>query len=136
MRAGENLVPARTAVDHLLLGTADLERGIAWVERRTGVKAVRGGSHPGVGTQNALISLGRRQYLEIIAPDPAQTVYTFPIDVRTLTEPRLMTWAAVTGDINALAKTAREPVITSSALATVLAQDLMEKCSSGRSSEC
>jgi len=108
MRPGENLVPARTAVDHLLLGAADLDRGIAWVERRTGVKAIRGGSHPGVGTQNALISLGGRQYLEIIAPDPAQTVYNFPIDVRTLTEPRLMTWAAVTADINALAKTARE----------------------------
>jgi len=108
MRPGENLVPARTAVDHLLLGAADLDRGIAWVERRTGVKAVIGGNHPGVGTQNALISLGGRQYLEIIAPDPAQTVYNFPIDVRTLTEPRLMTWAAVTGDINAVAKTARE----------------------------
>ncbi len=108
MRAGKNLAPARTAVDHLLLGAADLDRGIAWVERRTGVKAVRGGSHPGVGTQNALIALGGRQYLEIIAPDPAQTMYTFSIDVRTLTEPRLITWAAVTGDINALAKTARE----------------------------
>jgi hypothetical protein len=72
------------------------------------VKADRGGSHPGVGTQNALIALGGRQYLEIIAPDPAQTAYNFPIDVRTLTEPRLMTWAAVTADIDALEKKARE----------------------------
>jgi len=108
MSAGENLVPASIAVDHLLLGTADLDRGIAWVERRTGVKAVIGGNHPGVGTQNALISLGGRQYLEIIAPDPAQTGYNFPIDVRTLTEPRLITWAAVTADISAVAKNACE----------------------------
>jgi hypothetical protein len=108
MGAGEKLTPARTAVDHLLLGAADLDAGIAWIEQRTGVKAVRGGSHPGVGTHNALIALRGRQYLEIIAPDPAQTVYTFPIDVRRLTEPRLITWAAVTGDIDTLAKRARE----------------------------
>jgi hypothetical protein len=108
MRAGESLVPASTAVDHLLLGVANLDRGMAWVERMTGVKAVIGGSHPGVGTQNALISLGGRQYLEIIAPDPVQTAYHFPIDVRTLTEPRLITWAAVTTDVNVTAKNARE----------------------------
>lgn len=108
MTAGENLVPASTAVDHLLLGVANLDRGMAWVERMTGVKAVIGGSHPGVGTQNALISLGGRQYLEIIAPDPVQTAYNFPIDVRTLTEPRLITWAAVTTDVNVTAKNARE----------------------------
>jgi hypothetical protein len=108
MGAGKKLIPARTAVDHLLLGSADLNAGITWVEQRTGVRAVSGGSHPGVGTQNALIALGGRQYLEIIGPDPAQTAYNFPIDVRRLTEPRLITWAAVTGDLDALAKSARE----------------------------
>jgi hypothetical protein len=108
MGGAEKLIPARTAVDHLLLGTADLNAGIAWVEQRTGVRAVSGGSHPGVGTQNALIALGGRQYLEIIAPDPAQTAYNFSIDVRRLAEPRLITWAAAAGDLDALAKTARE----------------------------
>jgi len=106
--ATENGVPASIAVDHLLLGAADLDRGIVWVEKLTGVKAVIGGSHPGVGTRNALISLSGRQYVEIIAPDPAQAAYNFPIDVRTLTEPRLITWAAATGDITATAKNARE----------------------------
>jgi Glyoxalase-like domain len=108
MRAGEHLLPASAAVDHLLLGVADLDRGIAWVERMTGVKAAMGGSHPGAGTRNALISLGGRQYLEIIAPDPVQPSYNFHIDVRTLSEPRLITWAAVTTDVNAIAKEARE----------------------------
>lgn len=108
MGAGQKLIPARAAVDHLLLGAAHLDAGIAWIEQRTGVKAVRGGSHPGVGTHNALIALGGRQYLEIIAPDPAQTAYNFPIDVRRLAEPRLIAWAAVTGDIDTLAKSARE----------------------------
>jgi hypothetical protein len=107
-RAAEGLAPAVSAVDHLLLGVSDLDRGIDWVEKRTGVKAVVGGSHPGVGTRNALLSLGGRRYLEIIAPDPAQAAFNFPIDVRKLSEPRLITWAAAARDVAALAKKARE----------------------------
>src|SRR5438270_9647059 len=95
----ENLTPAVTALDHLLLGVADLDRGIEWVERRTGVRAAIGGTHPGAGTRNALLSLGARHYLEIIAPDPAQHAYKFQIDLRPLTEPHLITWAAATNDI-------------------------------------
>ena len=87
MEGAEQLVAVHSAVDHLLLGVSDLDRGVAEIERMTGVKAVIGGSHPGVGTRNALISLGGKQYLEIIAPDPTQTAYNFHIDVRTLSEP-------------------------------------------------
>lgn len=108
LRGAERLTPAASAVDHLLLGVSDLDRGIAWVENATGVKAAVGGSHPGVGTRNALLSLGGRRYLEIIAPDPAQATFTFRIDVRKLSEPRLITWAAATKDVDALAKKARE----------------------------
>jgi Glyoxalase-like domain len=98
---------ARDAVDHLLLGVADLDRGIEWFEARTGVRAIPGGVHPGRGTRNALASLGDHQYLEIIAPDPAQHTYAFPIDLRTLPEPGLVTWAASTSDINATAAALR-----------------------------
>ncbi len=104
----ERLTPAAKAADHLLLGIADLDKGIEWVEKTTGVKAVMGGSHPGVGTRNALVALGDRRYLEIIAPDPAQTRYTSQFDVRKLAEPRLITWAAATTDIAALAAKARD----------------------------
>lgn len=105
--SAEDLLPAAAAVDHLLLGVGDLDRGIAWVEKRTGIRAVVGGSHPGVGTRNALLSLGGKRYLEIIAPDPTQKTYAFSIDVRKLAEPRLITWAAGTEDIDSVAKKAR-----------------------------
>ncbi|MDQ5856974.1 MAG: VOC family protein [Acidobacteriota bacterium] len=105
--AAERLVPAVSVVDHLLLGVADLDTGVSWFEKAAGVKAVFGGTHPGMGTRNALASLGGKRYLEIIAPDPAQTAFNFRIDVRKLAEPRLVNWAASTTDIEAVAKRAR-----------------------------
>jgi glyoxalase-like protein len=98
---------ALDAVDHLLLGAPDLDDGIAWLEARAGVTAARGGAHPGRGTRNALAALGGRQYLEIIAPDPAQDVFEFPIDLHALGEPRLVTWAAAAADVDAVAAGAR-----------------------------
>ena len=104
----QELVTVTTAIDHLLLGVADLDTGINWISSMTGVSAVTGGSHPEVGTRNALMSLGGRRYLEIIAPDPTQATYNFPIDIRKLTTPRLITWAAFTTDIDATAKKAQQ----------------------------
>lgn len=107
LMSSEKLIPAKMAADHLLLGAADLDQAVEWFEKATGVKPVIGGVHPGRGTRNALVALGGRRYLEIIAPDPAQTTYNFQIDVRGLTEPRLITWAAVSSDINSVAEKAR-----------------------------
>jgi hypothetical protein len=102
-RAGDE-VPSM--LDHILLGCSDLDQGIAFVEQHTGVRAAIGGVHPGRGTRNALLSLGERRYLEIIAPDPAQK----GIDDKRLTSilklssPSLIQWAAHVDDIEALAK--------------------------------
>jgi len=105
--AREKLAMAKTVVDHLLLGAADLNQGLVLVKEKTGLSPVIGGSHPGVGTRNALLSLGSRQYLEIIAPDPAQQVFMYQTDLRELQEPRLITWAAATRDIGTTAQRAR-----------------------------
>src|SRR5262249_7979227 len=61
----------------------------------------------GRGTRNALASLGGRHYLEIIAPDPDQDTFDFQIDIRTLREPRLITWAAATTDVDGVAAAAK-----------------------------
>jgi hypothetical protein len=102
---------ASTALDHLLLGAADLDAAVAWFEKTTGVRPVIGGSHPGMGTRNALVSLGGRQYLEIIAPDPAQSAYNFHIDVRALPQPRLVSWAAATPALDAVVLAARSAAL-------------------------
>jgi catechol 2,3-dioxygenase-like lactoylglutathione lyase family enzyme len=82
-------------LDHILLGCNDLQRGIAFVEQHTGVRAAFGGVHPGRGTQNALLSLGPSRYLEIIAPDPQQhTENPLAKELQSLAEPRLVGWAA------------------------------------------
>src|SRR5690349_15249615 len=100
--------PIITVVDHLLLGVSDLQHGIDWVEQRTGVRALIGGVHPGAGTRNALLSLGSAHYLEIIAPDPAQSTYNSRVDIRSLTEPRLVNFAVATTDIDRTAAIARK----------------------------
>ena len=91
-------------LDHILLGCNDLQRGIDFVEQRTGVRAAFGGVHPGRGTQNALLSLGTRRYLEIIAPDPQQSAADEHYNrLKTFKEPRLIGWAAHPGDLQVLA---------------------------------
>jgi hypothetical protein len=102
---GEDKVPAE--FDHMVLGINDLERGIAFVEERAGVRPVFGGVHPGRGTQNALLSLGTRRYLEIVALDPKQSVTPWVPGLAEMHEPRLVAWAAHTDDIATLAQKAK-----------------------------
>jgi len=101
-----------TMLDHLLLGCSDLDEGIAFVESHTGVRPAIGGVHPGRGTRNALLSLGQMHYLEVIAPDPAQTGTPtvraeLPAMLKQLTSPALVDWAVHTSDIAGVAERLR-----------------------------
>jgi hypothetical protein len=95
-------------LDHLILGASDLAGGIEFVERHTGVRAALGGVHPGRGTHNALLSLGPRCYLEILAPDPNQPTLAWFRNLQQLTEPRLVGWMVRPGDLVALAEGLRQ----------------------------
>jgi hypothetical protein len=109
---GADTVPSvPTDLDHILLGVNDLDRGIAWMEERSGVRAMFGGVHPGRGTRNALLSLGPLRYLEIIAPDPAQLSSATQAEsmgdhLKAFTEPRLIGWAAHTRNLMEVVKKA------------------------------
>lgn len=89
-------------VDHLVYGSPDLQAGVEAIERLTGVRPEYGGRHVGLGTHNALTSLGGRTYLEVIAPDPEQAGagIRLPFGIGTLTAPSLRAWAAAPADLD------------------------------------
>ena len=100
-------------VDHLVYASPDLDHGISRIEDLLGVRASSGGSHEGMGTRNALVSLGPNCYLEIIAPDPAQTEYFSPrpFGIDDLQSPKLMTWAAKGKNLdNLVQRTAKQGI--------------------------
>jgi len=63
-------VTAAEHIDHIIVGTSDLVAAVTEIERITGVRPVLGGTHPGHGTRNALMSIGPMTYLELLAPNP------------------------------------------------------------------
>jgi hypothetical protein len=95
-------------LDHLVLAATTLADGIEFIAEVTGVTPQPGGKHVAMGTHNALLRLGERVYLEIIAIDPdgvkPPRPRWFDLDdialQSELTErPQLVAWAARTADI-------------------------------------
>ena len=107
-------------LDHLMWAAPSLEVGVEEARRLFGVEPAPGGAHPRGGTCNALLSLGDSTYLEIIAPDPDQDLTgTLGQRFAELSGPSLITWAAASPNLAALAEqvvnqtlTARGPVPT------------------------
>jgi len=109
---GPGMTADLSRIDHVILGVNDLERGIEELERLTGVRAVFGGAHPGRGTQNALISLGGAQYLEILAPNPADGSPAWISELESLASLTPVGWAARGEDLPALQQSLRSQGVT------------------------
>lgn len=101
-------------VDHLVVGAATLEQGVAWCEATLGVVPAAGGRHPLMGTHNRLLAIGSaafaQAYLEIIAVDPDATPPVRPrwfgldepaVRERLVAAPQLLHWVARTRDLDA-----------------------------------
>jgi hypothetical protein len=99
----------RVLIDHLIYAVPSLPAAMADVAERFGVRAQAGGRHIGLGTHNALLALGPRTYLEIIAPDPEQPEPSMPrpFGVDGVTGGRLAGWALGCDDIDAAVAAAR-----------------------------
>lgn len=91
-------------VDHLVFAVPDVPAGVAEMEARLGVPFSPGGSHPGMGTRNALLGLGDGAYMEVVGPDPEQPP---PPEGLWLADggptlPALVTWASRSSDLKSL----------------------------------
>jgi hypothetical protein len=105
--------------DHLVYAATTLAQGIDYFAELTGIVAQPGGKHAGMGTHNALVRLGERLYLEIIAIDPLVPPPSrkrwFDLDdgdlrADLLGRPKLVHWVARTGDLGrAVAQCGYEP---------------------------
>ena len=98
----------RSALDHLVVVCRDLAQGAAWLRERTGVEPQPGGKHKLMGSHNALLRLGARTYLELLAIDPAAAQPARPrwfglddaaAQRRAASAPYLASWVVACGDV-------------------------------------
>lgn len=93
-----------SSIDHIVWYAEHLEQGIDTIETLLGVRAVAGGRHAGLGTHNALLSLGDRCYFEILAPDPTQSGGAWRDYLTQSVRSGLFHWAAAAPDLETLAE--------------------------------
>lgn len=90
-------------LDHFRYTVPNLDAGMHDIVGKLGAQPEYGGR---LGTHNALLSLGASQYLEIIAPDPAQSGTAG--DLEGFSEAAITGWVVQTDDFAAVEKTCSE----------------------------
>jgi hypothetical protein len=100
-----------TNIDHLVIGAANLEQGVAFVRECMGVDVPFGGIHEKMATHNHLMQLGGGVFLEVISvnheTEPPNRPRWYGLDdlyVRKQIEiqPMLLTWVVNTRNIHKL----------------------------------
>lgn len=100
-------------LDHIVIGTRDLDEGTRYLESCLRCTLSPGGQHIGFGTHNRLLNLGGGAYLELIALDPAQVdnpampiQYKAPfglgnpeVQATIATDPQLLAWVVATDNL-------------------------------------
>ena len=89
-------------IDHIVYCVPDLKSGIESIQKMTGAKVYPGGKHLNQGTHNAIVRIGEKSYLEIIAKDVENTTLKgarwMGVDYVT-DQPRITRWA-VQAEVN------------------------------------
>jgi len=82
-------------IDHLVYCCLNLEDGINYFMENYGMQAVIGGRHLNEGTKNAIINLGDKCYLELLAIDKQNKAHTQNrwMGIDLLTTPKITRWA-------------------------------------------
>ncbi len=99
----------KNRVDHVVYCTYNLSSGIEYIAQVTGVRPEIGGRHLTKGTHNAILKIGKKAYLEILAPDPKNEDIIGPrwMGIDLLTSPKITRWAVNSIAIGAESKILR-----------------------------
>ena len=90
-------------IDHLVYAAPDVGAASERIANEIGIAPTPGGKHPRRGTVNTLLSLGGRQYVEIIGPDPDASGKSNAAKLfRRLNAPDIITFAVENSDLEAL----------------------------------
>jgi hypothetical protein len=99
-------------IDHIVYATRDLDQAVSDLADRLGVSSSAGGRHVGVGTHNYLLGLADDAYLELIGPDPSQSVpagQPLPFGIDALDRPKLAGFAVKAPHIDDVVGGGRAP---------------------------
>lgn len=101
-------------IDHVAIGAATLDQGVAALKALLGIDVPRGGKHTAMSTHNCVVNAGNESFLEIIAvdpeaPPPGRTRW-FTLDdpatqKRLARAPGPLWWVVGTDDLDAIVAT-------------------------------
>jgi len=83
------------SIDHIVYAVPDFNQAINDLEEKLGIRPEPGGRHLLRGTKNALVNLGNRCYLEILARDPENDKFMGQrwMGIDLISQPSITRWA-------------------------------------------